>query len=183
VNIFSQLASVIKGGVTEVADEDLTPEEAEAAAKKARIAFHRDSVRNGPVKFRYMTNGQVRRAEERARKRNAKKAFRGEVRSHFEKLRIAAGLRGHLQAVGLIPFVDGHEATLEDQVTSTAWIQQRYGVEVTNDGVGTGHVSFRRGDILDGLKNAARFYESATGLIVRVPADFEPAIYVDEAAE
>lgn len=151
------------------------PEELRAADKAERIKFHREKVRNGPVNWKIPTNGQIRRAERRAAEAHTRKAFKGEVRSYFERQRVASFLRPHLQNVGLIAFYDGHEAPKFDQIVSTAWIVQRYGVEVTVDGVGTGHVSFKKGDIIDALKNAARFYQSATGLIIQIPADFEPA--------
>jgi len=179
MNIFSGLANVLKP--QNKISEELTPEEQAAEDKKARIDWHRKNVRNGPVKFTSITAGQQRRAEARATKRQIDRNFKASVREHFEKQRAAALLRAHLQTAGLIPFVDGHEASLHDKITSTAWIVQRYGTEVSVDGVGTGHASFRRSDVLDALRMSARFYEAATGQVVRVPSDFEPAIYVDES--
>lgn len=160
----------------------LSADEIREQAKADRIEFHRTKVRNGPANFKFMTNGQARRAQRRELDRQRRKAWRAEKGSYFERQRTAAILRAHLQVVGLIPFIDGHEAPLRDQITSTAWMVTRYGVEVAVDGVGTGHASFKRGDVIDALKNAASFYQSATGLIIRFPVDFEPAIVLDESA-
>lgn len=180
-DIFSKLPGVKAHEAAEAALE-MSAEDIRAQAKAERIEFHRTKVRNGPVKFSFLTNGQVRRAQRRELDRHQRKAWRAEKASYFERQRTAAILRAHLQVVGLIPFIDGREAPLRDQITSTAWIVTRYGVEVAVDGVGTGHASFKRGDVIDALKNAASFYQSATGLIIRFPADFEPAIVLDEVA-
>lgn len=180
MNILSKLMPFLNK--PEESEDSLTPEEIAAQEKRERIAFHREKVRNGPVSFKYQTAGQQRRAVERAKQREAKKGYRREVKNYFDRRQVAAILRPHLQAVGLIPFIDGHEAPLGDQITSTAWIVQRYGTEVAVDGVGTGHVSFRHSDVLDALRSAARFYQVATGLVVNVPSDFEPAISIAEDA-
>jgi hypothetical protein len=170
VNIFSNLASVLTGNSADEDAPELTAEQKSAEEKKARIKFHRESVRNGPTKFRHITAGQVRRAEARAKKRQMDRNFKREVKNYFERQRLAAAIRAHLQIVGVIPFFDGREEPLEKQVVSTVWIVQRFGVEVTNDeGIGLGFMSFR---------------EQATGAITRVPADFEPAMFevvADEA--
>lgn len=178
MNIFSSLASVLTGRKV---DEDLDVGPTEAELRAERIKFHRERVRNGPVKFTQFTAGQIRRAEARAAKRNVERNFKASVRNHFETQRAGAYLRPHLQTIGLLPFIDLHEAPLDKQITSTAWIVQRYGVEVVNDGRGTGHASFRRGDVMDAIRNAVRFYEVATGFKIAIPSDFEPAIVLDES--
>lgn len=179
-SIFSNLANALTGRDTDNDEVELSPEEQAAQDKADRITFHRTHVRNGPTTFKMLSAGQVRRAEARVKKREQDKIFKGQVRNYFEQQRVASFLRPHLQVVGLISFVGNGEAPLADQITSTAWIVQRYGRETTVDGVGTGHASFLRDDVLGALKTAAKFYGTATGLEVRVPADFEPAIYVDE---
>lgn len=174
LNIFSKLPFL----GTDAADEivEMTTEEAKAQAKAERIEFHRNKVRNGPVNWKSMTNGQVRRAQKREMDRQTKKAWRAEKRSYFERQRVAAYLRGHLQTVGLIPFVDGHTASMDDQIASTVLINRLYGTEVILDGEPAGYVSFERADVINALKAAAKFYGSATGYIITVPANFEPAI-------
>ena len=175
MNIFSKLASALTGGETEA------PEPTEAELKKERIEFHARSVRNGPVSFKMPTNGQIRRAEARAARNRQRKTYRAEVKNYHEKQRIAMVLRGQLKLIGAIPYLDPRDIPLATQIQATAWIVQRYGVEVTNDdGVGIGHVSFRRGDIIDAIRNAMKFYTSATGHLITLPADFEPAISLDE---
>lgn len=178
IDMLKNLGQTLSGKADEV---ELSDEEKAAQDKADRIDFHRKNVRNGPVSFKTITAGQERRTRERAVRKIERKNFRAEVRNYFERQRVAAVLRGHLQAVGLIAYVDGHEADMHDQIVSTAWINQRWGSEVIVDNQGTGHVSFSRDGVLDALRSAAEFYEKATGLIVRVPVDFEPAIHVDES--
>lgn len=182
MNIMSRLANVLTGKPADAEEVELSPEEQAAEEKAARIKFHREEVRNGPVKFRQVTNGQVRRAQARAQRREIQRNFKREVRSYFERQRFAATVRSHLQIVGVIPFYDRHEAPLHDQIVSTGWLLQRFGVEVvTDEGVGTGHISFREGDVLDGIRAATKFYNGATGSEFRVPADFVPAFVAVDA--
>lgn len=178
IDMLKNLGQTLSGKAPDV---ELSDEEIAANEKAARIDFHRKSVRNGPVSFKTITAGQERRARERTVRKMERKNFRAEVRNYFERQRVAAVLRGHLQGVGLIAYVDGHEPDMHDQIVSTAWINQRWGSEIVIENEGTGHVSFRHADVLDALRSAAEFYEKATGLIVRVPADFTPAVYVDES--
>lgn len=160
------------------AEVELTDDEIEAQEKSWRIDYHREKVRNGPVKFSFMTNGQVRRAEKRARKSQRDKIWRKQKRSHFENQRIAAFLRPHLQNVGLIEYLDGRSVSMHDQIVSTAWIAQRFGVEVkTLDNAGTGRVSFRSDDLITALEQACAYLENITGERVEVSEDFTPAIY------
>jgi hypothetical protein len=166
------MSNVLTGKPADAEDVELSPEEQALEEKKARIKFHRENVRNGPVKFNHITAGQERRAKARAQKRAIKKNFKRDVRNHFERQRVAATLRPHLQNVGLLPFYDRHEAPLQDQIVSTGWICQRYGKDL-----GNGHVSFERSAVIEALGTAAMFYNSATGTELRVGANFEPAIY------
>lgn len=177
MNILSTLPSLDEPAVT------LTDEELAAQEKSERIAHHREKVRNGPVKFTFMTAGQVRRAEARARKTAQGKVWRKQVRDHFANKRTASFVRAHLQKVGLVPFLDGREISLHDQIVSTAWIAQRFGVEVKGlDGEGTGRVSFRHDDIVTALEGACEFLRHVTGETVSVPEGYEPAIYAEDAA-
>ena len=84
--------------------DDLTPEEIEAEARAERIRFHREKVRNGPTKFSFVTEGQQRRAKDRAIRGRQKKVRKAQVRAHFEKQQAIASLRGNLQAVGTLPY-------------------------------------------------------------------------------
>jgi hypothetical protein len=91
------------GGKTE--ERELTPDEIaeqEAEAKKERIKFHREHVRNGPRTFAYATSGQQRRFRARgqaAARRKMNKRYRREWMRRQAEL---ATLRGHLTILGVI---------------------------------------------------------------------------------
>jgi hypothetical protein len=159
-------------------DEEIV-EPTEEELKAERIEFHRAKVRNGPAKFSFMTNGQIRRARARDTKRQQKKAFRAEVRNYFEQQRLASMVRAHLQAAGYLAYIDGSEAPLVTQIGSTGWIVQRFGQEVEVDGVGTGHVSYRKAAVIDAFHRAADYYAKATGHPIRNDS-FVPAIMLAE---
>lgn len=173
MNIFSRLP-FLDGSKDEV--------EPQTDTKAERIAFHRQKVRNGPVKFKEMTSGQIRRAEQRQAKRRQKKAYRAEVRNHLEKQQLASRVRGHLQRAGYLPYHDGHEAGVREQIVSTQWIVQRFGQEVEVEGKRTGRVSWREADVVDAFLRAAQFYGSATGYELPRRRDFVPAISLAEDA-
>lgn len=177
MNIFSQLGSLFGRDVRSEADEPLTKDEIAAEEKAERIAFHRAKVRNGPTGFKVATAGQERRFKARAVKRAERKNFRTAVRNHLELQGAAAAARGHLQVVGILPYIDGREASLQAQIISTNWLVGRFGVPVES----TGRISWKRGDVLDALQHAVDFYNKATGDHVTIPAGFEPAIVLDEA--
>lgn len=175
-NIFSNLGNVLTGRKV---DDEAEIEPTEAELKAERMKFHREQVRNGPVNFRHVTSGQVRRAQERAKAREMKRNFKREVSSYFERQRVAATVRGHLKIAGVIPFIDGHEAELHEQIVSTGWLLQRFGVEVKVDGTGTGRISFAAGDVIDGLRNALSFYNNATGSRYQFPEGYVPALVLE----
>lgn len=85
----------------------------EEQAKRDRIAFHRDHVRNGPANFKTQSSGQVRRAKTRALAGRAKKARRHQVQTFFANQREHAVLRGHLQAVGVLPYHESAPASVK----------------------------------------------------------------------
>lgn len=123
MNIFSKLPGLISDHQNDAVDSTLTEEE----AKKERIAFHRAKVRNGPIDYKYPTNGQLRRLEERRRERKAKVARRRQVRAFFKSEREAAVLRGHLQAAGVLPY--SSSKVKRDPLTitnSVEWLIQRF---------------------------------------------------------
>lgn len=136
-NILSKLPG-LKSDAEEVepvlSDEDL---------KAERIAFHRDRVHNGPVKFSAPTSGQIRRAQHRDLARKTKKARRRQVNAHFGAMQEIAILRGHLQAVGIILYRSHHKPGAGDVINSMTWIIRRFadakradetgGVVVTED--------------------------------------------------
>ena len=100
MNIISNLPGLKKltGGDAMTTESEV----GEPEAKKARIDFHRRSVRNGPVNLKSLTSGQVKRASKRALDRKTKNARRRQIRQYLADQREAATLRGHLQAAGVI---------------------------------------------------------------------------------
>ena len=181
MNIFSNLPFFNKPA--DESEAELTKDEIAAEEKADRIAFHRTHVRNGPTSFKYLSAGQQRRARVRAEQREVKKNYRREVKNYFERQRLGASVRAHLQIAGVIPFIDGSEAPVHDQIASTGWLVQRFGTEVEVDGQGTGHVSYREADVVDAMRRAAQFVGAAFGYTPPVPADFVPAISLAEDAD
>lgn len=106
------------------ADDEIDTTEADEKAD--RIRFHREKVRNGPAKFSTPTNGQLRRAEKRAGQRALKRRRQEQVRTYFAREREAAVLRGHLQALGVLPKV-GHGKLSDSYYDSTTWVARKYG--------------------------------------------------------
>lgn len=113
------------------ADEaDLTEEELaerEAQAKKDRIAFHREHVRNGPAKFRHVTPGQAKRQRRRDLARQTRKAQRAQRRAFISKVQEHALLRGQLQAVGVIAYETDFRPSEEARFNAARWILTHYG--------------------------------------------------------
>lgn len=115
----------------------------ETQEKRDRIAFHRDHVRNGPVKFNQPTNGQLRRAKVRELRRNSKKARRAQVRDYFAAQREGATIRGHLEAVGVMQEIfdrPSWELNIFSAYRSSVWLVRHFApvdagtnVEVTED--------------------------------------------------
>lgn len=78
--------------------------EREAEAKRERIEFHRARVRNGPVQFARGTHpARRKRIDARSHQR---KARNHRVRTFLHNQMELAVLRGHLQAVGALPYAD-----------------------------------------------------------------------------
>jgi hypothetical protein len=182
VNLFSKLP-FLKSDDAEQAEVD------ETQARKDRIKFHRDHVRNGPSNFKTLTSGQIRRAQRRELNGRTKKARRAQVQNYFATQRLAATVRAHLQHAGVLPFVnENHVLDLHKQVVSAAWIVQRFGteieVEVTDDDgetrvVKTGEMSFQKHDVLTALDAACKFVGQASGKALSVPADYEVPVYAE----
>ena len=109
---------------------DLTEEELDALdaqAKKDRIAFHRDHVRNGPAKFRHTTAGDAKRERRRALARQTKKARKAQRRDFIATVQEHALLRGQLQAVGVIAYETDHVPTDDARFAAARWIVQHFG--------------------------------------------------------
>lgn len=134
---------------------DLTPEE----LKKERIKFHRERVRNGPVKFTTLTSGQIRRAKRRELDRRMKKARRAQVRAYRRDLAEAARIRAMLQAAGVIPYVDSsRRAAPGDAANAIVWILRRFG-KPDESGV----LEVTREVVMDSLTRALQTWQQVTG--------------------
>lgn len=143
----------------EVPFEDLPPEEQEevlAEEKKQRIKWHRDHVRNGPRNFAYVSTGQQRRAQERAKKSHERKINRDHRRRWKQGQWNLAVLRGQLQAVGALPYATDFEPTTAQRVAAGQWIVGAFGERYPEDvydlaehtDSGEGVLLHRKGDIV-----------------------------------
>lgn len=107
--------------------DDRTDEEVAADEKKARIKYHRDHVRNGPQKVRYITSGQQRRAVARGQKAQARKATRRHKRAWMDSQRNRAVLRAQLQAIGAVSYATDYVPTEKQRVDAGVWIVRAFG--------------------------------------------------------
>ena len=137
-------------------------------------------MRNGPINFRHITNGQIRRLQERAQKRQARKEYRDKVRRQLASDRFNATLRGQLAMAGVMPIAPAF--TVKQEISATVWIVRRFGVAVERP-EGGAYASFKRDDVVSALSAALMFYNKAMGTSYVMPEDFEPAFYeVEDAA-
>jgi hypothetical protein len=135
----------------------------EAEAKKARIKFHRTSVRNGPVKYKEPTSGQIRRERERFVKSKTRKARKAQVRRYFEDRAEAATILGHLQAAGVIAYGNPeHRATPKQARDSVIWITQRFADDSIADE--DGNVEVTELVVVNALTSALNRYQGFHGL-------------------
>lgn len=147
----------LKSDDAEIAEFD------EAEAKKARIKFHRTSVRNGPVKYKEPTSGQLRRERERALKGMTRKARKAQVRAYFEAQQEAATLRGHLQAAGVVAYGNpDHLATPKQARDSIVWLTQRFADDSIADE--NGAVVVTEALVVNALTSALNRLQSINGL-------------------
>lgn len=160
MDILSQIPFLSKKTAPEApATGELTEADRLAEEKADRVAFHREHVRNGPVKFRHIADGAVRRANQRAIKRSTKRARRVQLKNYHETQRIAATVRGQLQLAGALPYVVERELDREQQVRSVVWLVVRFGTEKED-----GTVSLAYDDVVAALNSALKFYGQAVGL-------------------
>ena len=161
MNIFSKLPLIGDKDPQLVDDLELIDDvEAEAEAKRRRIKFHRESVRNGPVKFKTVTNGQVRRMKARALKSHSRKVYRQQVRQYLANQREAAILRGQLQAAGVVSYaIPSRKLTPKAAHDAIVWIIERY---ASSDESGV--VEVTQEVVVDALLAALNRFETLTGL-------------------
>lgn len=161
MNVLNSLASVLHPN-QEAADP--TADEA-LEAKKARIQFHRDHVRNGPAKFSPPTSGQVRRAEKRAMDRKLKNAHRKQVRAYFAARREGATLRGHLDSVGVLTaLLDLPPRALNPHsaYVSTVWLIRHFADQSQADERGAVQVSEEL--VRDSFRSALNRWQQIVGM-------------------
>lgn len=160
-------------------DDEATDAELAAEAKRERIEYHRLHVRNGPQRVRTISAGQQRRADVRSRKAQARKARDKQVKGYFQTQQTAATVRGHLQAAGVIAYAD-LEVDPFQQVVSTAWLIQRFGVQLADDPT---RMSFAQHDVRKGLESALDWYGQATETEPVFPEDYVVPVYVTDKNE
>lgn len=139
--------------------KDDTPEKTEEELKAERIKFHRQSVRNGPVKFRTLTNGQVRRMQKRDLLNQQKKSHRQARSNHWQGRQEAARLRAFLQGAGVVPYVTGINPSDETRDKAYRWLIGNYAdeIETDDDGIITTQT------VENALYNAWKRYSDLTG--------------------
>lgn len=124
-NIVAQIKSLLIGNSDEIPEDE--PK--------------RNPYPNGPVTYKTMTNGQVRRMQARARRRTQDRAFREQRRNYMTREGERAVLRGMLQVLGFIAYVD-HQKPSEARIKrAAAWCEDNYG----------------------GIENAVKRYEVISG--------------------
>jgi len=171
VNIISKLPFLKS---TDEEADSLTEEE----LKAERIAFHRAKVRNGPVNFKELTTGQVRRIQIRAANGKTRKARRRQVKMYFLTQQEGAVLRGQLQAAGLVSYVHTEIDSVK-QVVATIWLTKRFG-EVDPE---TGRVPMEEKSVRAALQSALNRWESIVGLPAsQISPEYITPIYTVDAA-
>lgn len=128
-----------------------------AEERKARIQFHRDKVRNGPVKFNGPTNGQIRRQQKRIIARQTKNNFTRQKRLFWAAQQEAATLRGQLQFALVIPSVH-FTPTPQQSLSAITWIVERFA-----EGDDGGQVVVTEDLVRQSLQSALNRYETVNG--------------------
>lgn len=151
---------------------EIEPEISEEEARKQRIQFHRDKVRNGPVKFSSPTNGQVRRAEKRFLAGRTRAARRNQVRSYFLTQKQAAILRGQLQAAGVVEYHSpDFFARPEQSLRSVVWLVERFADDSNADEFG--QIVLDEPTVRQALQSALNRYQGFVGEpITTLPEDY-----------
>jgi hypothetical protein len=117
--------------------EDLSPEKQErilAEEKAARVKDHRDNVRNGPVRHRYISTGQQRRRVERDKASFDRKLNKRHRRKYMNDRIGTAVLRGQLQALGAAEVHPGTVFTIQQRINAGRWVLERFGAQIPADG-------------------------------------------------
>jgi len=143
-------------------DEEVEPVLSEEDLKAERIAFHRRYVRNGPVKSGGPTNGQIRRERHRALARKTKRARRNQIQAHFANKREIAVLRAHLQAAGIILYVnEDFRPAPGDVLAAFAWIISHFADDKAVDA--DGRIVVTREVVIQSLQAALNRFQYLRG--------------------
>lgn len=169
------LSRFLPGFAKRSADAELADEAYEAEqAKLARIQYHRDHVRNGPVKMRHISSGRVASQDRRREAARVRKQNRDYRRDFMRSRGQLAILRGQLETVAAIKTASGtYMVGQSTPLMRNAWVGlfKVYGPVVAQayadkyDGESVGHLSVESDDdrALVG-QTALHHYELATGV-------------------
>lgn len=152
VNLLDKLPLLDSGDAVESFETN------EVESKKARIQFHRDRVRNGPVNFKEPTSGQIRRAAKRELDGRTRKARRAQVRGYFAARREASTLLGHLQAAGVIAYASHFKPSPEAILSSFTWLVSHFA-----EGEPGVAIEVTREVVVDALTAALNRYQALNG--------------------
>lgn len=144
----------------QVDDADVVLSEEDLKAE--RIAFHRQKVRNGPVKFSAPSTGQLRRERHRALNRQTKNARRRQIQAHFANKRETAVLRAHLQAAGIVLYANpDFRPAPGDVIAAFTWIISHFADEKATDS--TGRIVVTRDVVIQSLQAALNRFQHLRG--------------------
>lgn len=87
----------------------------------------RNPYPNGPVTFKTMTNGQVRRMQARARRRGQQDAFKHQRKAYVSRESERAVLRGMLQCLGYVDYVVDQIPDAGRVARAQKWAKEKYG--------------------------------------------------------
>lgn len=179
MDIFKNLPFLNKGAEAEVQTEE--------EIRKARILFHREHVRVGPLGKRRVRQDHHALAVTFANKPDARRAKREQAKQvasnyerakqqHFSERAESALLRGQLQAVGLLPYVLA-ETEIDPVLARNATI---YLIHRFADAEGTVEVTEEL--VRDSLQSALNRWESLVRRpITKIPDDYVLPVQVANA--
>lgn len=87
----------------------------------------RNPYPNGPVKYKTMTNGQVRRMQARGRRKGQERAFKEQRRNYLNREAERAALRGMLQVLGYVDYVIDQHPDAGRIARAQKWAEAKYG--------------------------------------------------------
>jgi hypothetical protein len=144
-------------------DKQTDDEPTELESKRDRIKFHREKVRNGPVKFREPSSGQVRRFQARSLKSMQRKGYRRQVKGHLAAQREGMILRGMLQSTGVLDYVlPISHLRPEAALAGITWIVERFADDRAADE--NGRIEVTEDVVRQSLQSALNRWQAIVGL-------------------